>query len=195
MVEVAGIEIDLMSLIPALFGLALSIYNWLMMRKPEDIVPNKLISYAIVYSGAEEGHLLCFPLIFHNEGNANGMITNIKIGFKSGEKVEYIDVDSKVKLTEMSGTDAENISAEQFMANGYTISQPFYPIEVEAGGSTHAEIISFIGDDEKPIPFGIDTEFVIEVEFGDDEMNSVCAPFKIPKNIKGREQLAWFKAN
>ena len=194
MVEIFGLELDWLSLIPAFFAVILSIYNWFMANKPADIVPNRLISYALVYSGAQEGYLMCFPLIFHNSGSSNGMITDIKIGFRFGDEIKYIDVDSKVKLTEMTGSDSESIAAEQFAESGYTISQPFFPIEVMAGGSNHATIVTLVPESENQIPFGMDSECVIEVEFGDGKKNSISAPFKISKDYQEYEYLTWLKA-
>ena len=168
LVEILGLDVDLLSLIPALFGAILSIYNWFKANKPADIVPTRLISYALVYSGAQEGYLMCFPLIFHNRGSADGLITDIQLGFRFGEEIKYIDVDSKVKLTDMTGSASEYIDAEEFAENGYTISQPFYPIEVKAGGSTHATIVTLVPESAKQIPFGIDSECIITIEFGDE---------------------------
>ena len=36
-------DVDWVSLIPAVFGALLSIYNWFMMNKPASIKPNKII--------------------------------------------------------------------------------------------------------------------------------------------------------
>ena len=48
LVDIIGIEVDFLTLIPALFGAILSIYNWFMVNKPTDIAPNRLISYGII---------------------------------------------------------------------------------------------------------------------------------------------------
>ena len=40
--------------------------------------------------------------MFHNDGAKNGIIKNIKIGFKHDQEVKYLDISGKAKLTELT---------------------------------------------------------------------------------------------
>ena len=84
MVDILGYDLDVVSFIPALFGVLLSIYNWLQMRKPADIYPGRLVNYGFISSSYEKAYFFCFPLAFENAGANKGLITDIKIGFKHG---------------------------------------------------------------------------------------------------------------
>ena len=43
-------EVDIISLVPAVFGATLSLYNWFQTTRPVNIRPNNIIDYAIVSS-------------------------------------------------------------------------------------------------------------------------------------------------
>ena len=112
MAEIFGLEVDLLSLIPAVFGALLSIYNWLQMIKPANINSGRLVNYGFISSSYENAMLLCLPLTFENEGAKKGLITEIKIGFKQGDEIKYIDVNAKVRLNELTGATAQNMNLE-----------------------------------------------------------------------------------
>ncbi|MHA1563547.1 MAG: hypothetical protein ACTSPA_15705 [Promethearchaeota archaeon] len=100
----------LLSFIPAVFGVLLSIYNWLQTIKPANINSGRLVNYGFISSSYENAMLLCLPLTFENEGAKKGLITEIKIGFKHGDEIKYIDVDAKVRLNELTGATATIVS-------------------------------------------------------------------------------------
>ncbi|MHA2338721.1 MAG: hypothetical protein ACXACX_15540, partial [Candidatus Hodarchaeales archaeon] len=67
-------DIDLISLIPALFAVILSLYNFYKMSKSANIVPNEIISYGLISSSYQGGFKLVLPLLFHNNGAKKGLI-------------------------------------------------------------------------------------------------------------------------
>jgi hypothetical protein len=195
MVTIFGdIEIDLLSLIPAVFGALLSIYNWLQMRKPADIHPGRLVNYGFISSSYEKAYFFCFPLAFENAGANKGLITDIKIGFKHGAEIKYIDVDAKVRLNELSGASAPRMDYEKFTDDGYVILLPTYPIGIEAGESQEVTIVSTVSVEDGIIPVGIETEIVIEVYFGWDKSNTQSFPFYLSKESADSDNtLIWLK--
>ena len=102
MTNIAGYEVDFISLGPAIFAVLLSIYNWYKLSKPADIYPNEIINYGYISSSYQGAIQLCIPLILHNEGANRGMVTNIKIGFESEIGIKYVDVLGKAKLNEIN---------------------------------------------------------------------------------------------
>ena len=194
MVEIFGYDIDLLSLIPAIFGALLSIYNWLQMNKPAKIYPGRLVNYGFISSSYENAMFLCLPLTFENEGAKKGLITEIKIGFKHGEEIKYIDVDAKVRLNELTGASAPSMNYEKFTDEGYVILLPTYPMGLEGGESIGITIVSTVSVEDKIIPVGVDSEIVIEVFFGTDKSNSRSFPFYLSKESADSDNvLIWLK--
>ena len=194
MAEIFGIEVDLLSLIPAVFGALLSIYNWLQMIKPANINSGRLVNYGFISSSYENAMLLCLPLTFENEGAKKGLITEIKIGFKHGDEIKYIDVDAKVRLNELTGATAPNMNYEKFTDDGYVILLPTYPMEIEGGESIGITIVSTISAEDKIIPVGVDSEMVIEVYFGKDKSNTQNFPFYLSQESADSDNvLIWLK--
>ncbi|MFX1512566.1 MAG: hypothetical protein ACFFCQ_08265 [Promethearchaeota archaeon] len=194
MVEVFGIEIGVLSLIPAVFGALLSLYNWYKMNKPVDIYPSEIVNFGFITSQYEEAMLFCFPLIFSNEGASKGMITEIKIGFKKDGEIKYVDFDGKARLKELDSTIAPLIDWKKFQQEGYVILQPTYPIVVEAGASTDVTLMATIDFEEKIVPINEEVECVIEVEFGNQKRNRIKFPFFLSEEIVDiDDRLVWLK--
>lgn len=188
------VEIDLISFVPAAFGALLSFYNWLKFRKPANIKPNVIIDYAIVSSSYEETDILTIPLVFHNHGAYNGVISDIKVGIKSAEGVKYFDIMGRANLNELSTDELLNMSLEQYTQNGYSLSLPTYPIDVFSGESKTVILIAVASHDEKAIPIDVDAKWHIETYFGSkvniDEFN-----FKISMDQYERaENLRWYRS-
>ncbi|MBA7559533.1 hypothetical protein ES708_01148 [subsurface metagenome] len=194
MAEIFGIEVDLLSLIPAVFGALLSIYNWLQMIKPANINSGRLVNYGFISSSYENAMLLCLPLTFENEGAKKGLITEIKIGFKHGDEIKYIDVDAKVRLNELTGATAPNMNYEKFTDEGYVILLPTYPMGIEGGESIDITIVSTVSVEDKIIPVGVDSEIVIEVYFGKNKSNTQSFPFYLSQESADSDNvLIWLK--
>ena len=194
MAEIFGIEVDLLSFIPAVFGVLLSIYNWLQTIKPANINSGRLVNYGFISSSYENAMLLCLPLTFENEGAKKGLITEIKIGFKHSDEIKYIDVDAKVRLNELTGATAPNMNYEKFTDEGYVILLPTYPMGIEGGESIGITIVSTVSIEDKIIPVGIDSEIVIEVYFGKNKSNTQCFPFYLSKESADSDNvLIWLK--
>ena len=192
MVEILGSEIDLFSLLTALFAAILSIYNWLMMRKPANIIPNEIISYGMIPSQEHEGAKLILPLIFHNEGANKGMITQIKVGFREGEKIKYMQFVGKAKLAELDEKTAFQGGWDDFEKEGFKILQPTYPIIVPGFESTDVVMVANVWDQQKTLPVDKETQCVIEVHYGNGKKNSVEFPFYLKKQHMIDDVIAWY---
>ncbi|MCP4763612.1 MAG: hypothetical protein GY870_17705 [archaeon] len=195
MVEILGVEVDLLSLIPAVFGACLSLYNWWQMQQPAKIVPNEIINYGLISSSYEESLLLTIPLIFHNDGANKGMIKDIKIGFKHGEEIKYLDIDGKAKLSELTFNESQGMTWEKFQENGYSLLKPTYPIVVEPDVSTSVTVVSITPHSDGIIPVGKETQCIIEVKYDKDKVGKVEFPFLLSKELYDSDNtLLWVDA-
>lgn len=195
MVTIFGYDVDLFSLVPALFGALLSIYNWWQMQKPAQIIPSPFVSYAVVASEYQEGMLLCFPIVLNNDGARKGIVTKIRIGFKhENDEVKYLDLDGKARLEELDAERARLMDWEKFQKEGYVILQPTYPVVVYPGSSENVFLIarSFFADKEIPINFS--TTCHIEVTFNNQRKNEISFPFKLDQaTVNVDDQLQWLE--
>jgi len=198
LVNIFGIEFDLLSFIPAVFGALLSVYNWLKSKKTADIYPNPIIQYGIISSSYHEGFLFCLPLIFHNEGSNKGMITEIRVGFRdksastssnNKRSTHYLDIEGKVRLEELESNQAALMDWDNFQKGGYRILHPMYPIVVEPNQSADAIFIATAPHDYGLIAIGDTSECVIEVNFGKNRKRTCCFPFYIAPDIAERDNL------
>lgn len=48
MMQLLGYDFDLISLIPALFGAILSLYNFYKMSRPANIFPTEIVNYGLI---------------------------------------------------------------------------------------------------------------------------------------------------
>jgi hypothetical protein len=195
MVKIFTFEVDLLSFIPAAFGVLLSIYNWLQMRKPAKIYIGRLVNYGFISSSYENAMLLCLPLAFENVGANKGLITEIKIGFKEqGGEIKYIDVDAKVRLNELTGASSPRMNYEKFTNDGYVILLPTFPMRIEAWESQDITIVSTVSVEDKIIPVGVDGEIVIEVYFGRNKSTTQSFPFYLSQeSMDSDDVLIWLK--
>lgn len=194
MVNIYGYELDLVSFIPAAFGVLLSIYNWLKARQPANIHANEFFEYGLLTSSYYERMMLILPLIFDNSGKKKGMIKQVKIGFKCNNVINYIDIDGKVKLTELSSADSDSIGWDNFHKEGYQLIKPTYPIIVEPDQSTDVVLISEIALEDDLLPLDQDLKCIIEVYFRKKKMNKIEIPFYLSsENVGEDEDLLWLK--
>ena len=192
MVNIFGYELDIVSFIPALFGVLLSLYNWYLARRPANIHPSEFYEYGVISSSYYERILFCLPLIFHNEGKKKGMIKRIKVGFKHGDEIRYIDIDGKARLNELSSSKSDSIGWDDFQRDGYQFIKPTYPIIVEPDQSTDVVLISEVAKEDDIIPLDEHSTCIIEVYFRKNKMNKVEIPFYLSKDYIGEdEDLLW----
>ncbi|MFX1251630.1 MAG: hypothetical protein ACFFCZ_08470 [Promethearchaeota archaeon] len=189
----AMIGIDLVTLLAALFGVVLSIYNWLMMRRPANIFPNEIVNYGMIHSQEHEGAKLILPIIFHNEGAKKGVITRIKLGFKHGEEVKYLTFVGKARLTELDEETAFQGGWDDFEKEGYKILQPTYPIVVPSEESVDVVMISNAWHTDGILPIDKKTTCVIEVYFGNNKINKVEFPFFLKKKHIIDDVICWYE--
>ncbi|MFX0094776.1 MAG: hypothetical protein ACFFBD_23770 [Candidatus Hodarchaeota archaeon] len=185
--------LDLISLVAALFAVILSIYNWLMMRRPAKIFPNEIVNYGMIYSEEHEGAKLILPIIFHNEGAKKGLITRIKVGFKHGESVKYLVFVGRARLMELSEDTAFQGDWDSFEKEGFTILQPTYPIVVPGGESVDVVIIANAWHTDGILPVDKETTCVIEVYFGNEKMNKVEFPYLLKKKHIIDNVICWYE--
>lgn len=194
MTEIFGVEIDFVSLTPAVFAALLSIYNWLQANKPANIHPGNIVNYGFISSSHENCMLFCFPLVFENTGAKKGVITDIKMGFKTNNEIKYIDVDLRVRLNELKGAMIPSMDYDKFTDEAYVILLPTYPIVVEGGESITTTIISTVEIDKGLVPIDKDAECVIVVFFGKGKSNKKSIPFYLTKdNAESDDVLLWLK--
>ena len=185
-------EVDVISLIPALFAVILSLYNLYKMSKPADIVPNEIINYGLISSSYNEGYKLCIPLIFHNNGPKKGLIKNIKIGFKEENTVKYLDITGKAKLSELEDEGTQWSDWDKFTKHAYRIIQPTYPISILGDESTDVVLIATTLYEEGVLPVDKESECVIEVYFGKNKVNKVKFSFYLSKDLIADNRIQWF---
>lgn len=195
MVDFLGVDIlIILSYVPAVFALLLSVFNWYQMNKPANIHTGELVNYGFISSSYENCMLFCLPLVFENEGAKKGAITEIKLGFQTNGQIKYIDVDLKVRLNEFTGAMIPSMNFEKFTEEGYAILLPTYPIIIDAGESISTTIVTTVGIEEGIVPIGIETEFIIEVYFGKNKSNRKSIPFYLSqKNAESDNVLLWLK--
>ena len=189
------VDIDIISFGPAAFGALLSTYNWFQTKKPANIRPSKIVEYAIVSSSYDEVDILTIPLIFNNSGAFPGTITDIKIGFKNGNNVKYLDIMGKARLHELSTDQLITIAAEAYTKEGYSITMPTYPIDVFPGESTSIVLIATADHGENIIPLDTDAKWVVETYYGKNKKNTDEFPFKLTKEMhESAEYLIWTRS-
>jgi hypothetical protein len=159
------------------------------MRQPADIYPTRIVNYGMIASEYHEGMLLVFPLILANEGARNGLVSEIKIGFKSkDQEIKYMELDGKVRLKELDAEMARYIDWNKFEENGYVIIQPTYPIVVEPDSSADVYLIGRMASEENIIPIGTEAE----VHFGRGKVNTVKFSFFMTEEDSKRDNyLVW----
>lgn len=191
MISVLGLEIDIISLIPALFGAILSIYNFYRLSKPANIEPTSLVNYGIISSDYEQSFKLILPLVFHNNGARNGIIKNIKFGFRHDQKITYLDDLVKVRLIELSDDIAQLCDWDKLIEHGYRIINPTFPITVLSESSTDVTVIVTSLIEENSIPLDINCEYFIEVYFGKNKIKRIYFPFYLAKDDIPDNRLIW----
>ena len=194
MVDILGYELDLMNFVPGFLAVLLSIYNWFQATKAADIYPERVVNYGFISSSYERAYFFCLPLTFGNAGGRKGLITEIKIGFKHGSEIKYIDVDAKVRLNELTGASAPSMDYEKFTDDGYVILLPTYPMGIEGGESQDITFVSTVSVEDGIIPVGVDSEIVIEVYFGRNKSNTETFPFYLSQESADSDNtLIWLK--
>lgn len=194
MTNIIGYNVDLLSLVPAIFAFLLSIYNWIMMKKPANIYPDEIISYGLIASEYHDGMQLCIPLILHNGGASRGLVSNIKIGFKQANQIKYLHILGKAKLLDINVNKAYQFDWDSFESEGYVIVQPTYPIVVDEFASQDVVLIAQTAFKDNIIPINTECSCVISVKFGRNKTNSIEFPFFLSKEISESDNtLNWLE--
>ena len=191
MIEILGYQFDLISLIPALFGAILSLYNFFKMSRPANIMPTEIVNYGIISSSYENSFKIVLPLVLHNDGAKKGIIKNIKIGFKQDGTVKYLDDLLKVRLNELTDDLALRSDWKKFTELGYGVIQPTYPISILSDSSIDLTMIATCAYEEEVIPLDKESEYVIEVYFGKNKLNKITAQFSLLESNIPDDRLIW----
>lgn len=192
MFDVFGIQVDIISLIPALFAVILSLYNFYKMSRPANIFPTEVVNYGLISSSYENSFKMVLPLVLHNNGFKKGVIKQIKIGFEQNGSITYFDSLTKARLTELSDNVAQLADWNKFIEHGYRVLQPTYPISINADSSVDVTLIAICSYDEKVIPLNSESKFIIEVYFGKDSVNKISFPFFLDEEDIPDDRLEWF---
>ncbi len=194
MVLIFNYDVDLLSMIPAIFAAALSIYNWLQMRKAANIKVGRIVNYGFISSSYEKALFYCFPLVLENEGAKSGVITEIKLGFQYNGETKYIDTDAKVVLNEMTGVAVPQMDYDRFTQEGYRILLPTYPINIEGNSTKNVTIISTVSLENDILQAGQEGKMVIEVYFGSNKVNKAEFDYYLSQeSFDSDNTLLWLK--
>lgn len=186
-------DIDLFSLAPGLLALLLSLYNYWVMRKPAHIIPDEIITYALISSEYEESYKFCFPMVFHNTGAKKGVIKGIKVGFKKEGQVRYVDVVGRARLLDVEEDEAERGDWQSFTRNGYRIILPTFPLPIEGGSSVDLILVATASFEDGILPLDQECEYVVEVRFGNNKINQASYPFFLAKSIIPDDRIIWIE--
>ncbi|MHA2365179.1 MAG: hypothetical protein ACXAC7_14565 [Candidatus Hodarchaeales archaeon] len=191
MIDLFGYDISLISLPTAFFGAFLSLYNYYIMSKPANIVPNQIISYGLINSGYQESYKFCIPLIFHNNGAKKGLITDVKIGFKTNGDTKYLDITGKAKLIELVDEQLASTDWDGFTKHGYRLLQPTYPIPILGNESIDVVLIGTSAHEDNDVPINTECKCVIEITFGKNKTNQIEFPFYLDENVIPDDRIIW----
>ena len=193
MQQLYGFQFDLISLLPALFAVVLSIYNYYKLSRPANFFPTELVNYVIISSSYENSFKVILPLVFHNEGSKKGIIKKVKVGFKQNSTITYFDNLTKVRLNELDDNIAQLTDWNKFIEHGYRVVQPSYPIPISEYASVDETFVGICSYDEKLIPLDQECEYIIEVYFGKNKVNMLNFPFFLSKEDIPDDRLIWLE--
>ena len=193
MQQLYGFQFDLISLLPALFAVVLSIYNYYKLSRPANILTTELVNYGIISSSYENSFKVILPLVFHNEGSKKGIIKKVKVGFKQNSTITYFDNLTKVRLNELDDNIAQLTDWNKFIEHGYRVVQPSYPIPISEYASVDETFVGICSYDEKLIPLDQECEYIIEVYFGKNKVNMLNFPFFLSKEDIPDDRLIWLE--
>ena len=193
MQQLYGFQFDLISLLPALFAVVLSIYNYYKLSRPANIFPTELVNNGIISSSFEISFKVILPLVFHNEGSKKGIIKKVKVGFKQNSTITYFDNLTKVRLNELDDIIAQRTDWNKFIEHGYRVVQPSYPIPISEYASVDETFVGICSYDEKLIPLDQECEYIIEVYFGKNKVNMLNFPFFLSKEDIPDDRLIWLE--
>ena len=192
LIEFLNYNVDIISLIPALFGAILSLYNFYKMSRPANIFPTEIVNYGLVSSSYEKSFKMVFPLVFHNDGAKKGIIREIRIGFKNNGSLKYLDDMFKVRLHELSDDIAQLCDWNKFIEHGYRIIQPTYPISILSDSSVETNFIATCYYEDEVIPLDSNSECIVEVFYGKNKVNTLLMPFYLAEEDIPDDRLVWF---
>lgn len=191
MIEVLGFQFDLISLIPVLFGVVLSLYNYHKITKPANLFPTEIVNLALIPSSYENSFKIILLLGFHNEKTKEGIIKKIKIGFKQNIIITYLDSPLKVRLNELEDDLAQRRDWTKFAEQFYRVIQQPYPIYSLSDSSLDVTFIATCSYEEEVLPNGKQSEYVIKVFFENIKSNKVSFPFHIAEKDIPADRLIW----
>ena len=120
------------------------------------------------------------------------MITQIKVGFREGEKINYFQFIGRARLAELDEKMAFQGGWDDFEKEGFKILQPKYTIVVPGYESADIVMIANVWNQQKSLPIDKQTSCVVEVYFGSGKMNQVEFPFLLKKNHIVDNVIAWY---
>lgn len=191
MLEIAGYQLDIISFIPAIIGVLLSVYNYYKMSRPAHIVPTEVVNYGLLSSSYEQSFKIILPLVFHNEGAKKGIIKNIKFGFKTNGKTTYLDTLVKAHLFELTDDLAQLCDWNKFIEHGYRVINPTFPITVMPESSVDVAFVGTALIEDNTIPLDQQSEYFIEVYYGKNKVTSESYSFFLDEEEIPDDRLVW----
>ncbi|MHA1982716.1 MAG: hypothetical protein ACW967_00070 [Candidatus Hodarchaeales archaeon] len=177
------------TVIAALGAVLLSLYNWYTYQKGAEIKPLPFVYYGIW--SIDNGHMLYIPLLLTNDGIKPGMVTTVKLFFKSETEKREIRFGRRVELKESGQKDAYEATQQDF-------SEQVPPLPIFVGPKeSQMYLLEYYDSQEGG---GIITKnkqltCEIEIESGMGKKSSVEFPFFLTEEDEKKTQLsvAWIE--
>jgi hypothetical protein len=170
--------------IAALGAVLLSLYNWYSYQKGANIKPLPFVYYGIW--GIPNGYMLYIPLLLTNNGVKPGMVTTVKLFFKSEAEKREIRFERRVELKESDQKDAYETTQEDF-------SEQVPPLPVFVGPKeSQMYLLEYYDSEEGGGIITTNKKFTceIEIESGMEKKSSIEFSFFLTEKDEKKAQLA-----
>ncbi|MDH5401710.1 MAG: hypothetical protein OEZ01_10260 [Candidatus Heimdallarchaeota archaeon] len=189
--------IDFFSFIPAIGAAALSVLNWLKLRKGADLRPYRILNYAI-WGLKKDSNLtkwLWIPIIVNNKGMQDGYITNVNLEIVSDGASKPIKSHRRVELLDFTPAQLKNMNLNQFKSGGLKVFNPIYPIIIPSQDGK--SFIMECSDLENIIPLDKEVNMRVELTFNDDLTSKIEFPYKLTSQgfEKSLDGIIWLDVN
>jgi hypothetical protein len=188
-------QFDIFSFVPAIGAAALSIQNWLSLKKGAYLIPAPIVNYGLwaIEASGKQSKALVLPIVVHNDGTKTGTITDLKIKFSSSNN--ELKVLRKIKLLSVPKTRINSMNINEYRTEGMEELNPFFPIQVMAKQGETFLIECFDGDNL--IPIDQDTNCTIEIIYNNGKVGKQSFPFKLTKDqfVEAKDGIRWFRPN
>ncbi|OLS26106.1 MAG: hypothetical protein HeimC3_10790 [Candidatus Heimdallarchaeota archaeon LC_3] len=188
-------EYDFMiSLVPALGAVALSIFNWYKLKQAGVIKPLRIVNYGLwsVKSGERKVKNLFLPVTLENIAMKSGLVTDISISFIDGTEEKPLDITRRIEM-DMPGGLMGGMTVNDFRIKQTKILVPFYPVNVP--GQEGRLILLDCVDRWDAITLDKQLTCKIDVTYGYNKKSSIKFPFIITSESwdSALDHIKWFR--